>query len=115
MTIFDTAHKQASFAGDTLAATLTTSEKQFAEGRRAIVTGATPIIDGSAAMATVTPITRNLQTVAQSVGAATSAHTETGVAPLRADARYHSFRVTTSGDYDYALGVNVHASASGSR
>jgi hypothetical protein len=115
MTIFDTAHKQASFSGDTLAATLTTSEKQFAEGRRAIVTGATPIIDGSAAMATVTPITRNLQTVAQSVGAATSVHTETGVAPLRADARYHSFRVTTSGDYNYALGVNVHASASGSR
>ena len=112
---FNTSHKQATFSGTTLAATLETGEQQLFPGRRAYVSAVRPLVDGSGAVATVAAVTRKLQSETDVVGSAVATHSETNLAPVRSDARYHRFRVVTSGAYDFAVGLDVYAKPSGQR
>src|SRR3990167_54509 len=107
LSAFDEAHKLSGFTGSELAASADTPEVEIIPGRRTMLRGARPLVVGSSVTATITPITRNLQTATATTGSASSVHSETGIAPLRTDARYHRLRVTTSGSFDHLIGVDV--------
>jgi hypothetical protein len=110
---FDTDHKLGHFAGDNLAATVETGEAQLMPGRRALVTGIYPLVDGAAA--SVTLGTRNRQSETVTWGTETAPHADTGMACLFADARYHRARVSiaASADWEHATGIDPEFTDSG--
>ena len=107
--VFCDSHKQNQLTGTAMAAELITREvdasqlkRDLIPGRRAKVRRVRPVVQGGTT--TVTPITRNDLGDNVTEGAVGSEQAD-GSVPLRTNARYHRFKVTTSGDYDRALGV----------
>ena len=100
---FDSDHKLNTLSGTAMAAELTTQEQALGTGNnRAQVTRIRPLIDGGDV--TVQVGTRN--DLADSVTwSGTLSERPDGSIPIRHNARYHRFRVTTSGDFNRALGV----------
>jgi hypothetical protein len=103
---FNTSHKLATFTGTAMNATVETGEVQHFPGRRSHVTGARAIVDGGTA--TITVGTRNLLSASHSFGSATSLNSS-GVAPVRSNARYHRYRISTTGAFNFIQGVDVDA------
>jgi len=90
---FDSSHRTALFTGDAKAAQVNTREVEIAAGRRMRMTRVKILADGLSG-ATMTPITRNDMGSARIVGSAVSAMAS-GDYPLRANARYFSFRIAS--------------------
>jgi hypothetical protein len=106
LSAFNTDHRLCYFTGDTLAATVETTEAQPIPGRRAILTQAWPLVDGGSP--TITPVTRNRQIDAATVGSA-SAINSVGFCPLRTNARYQRLRIgmAAASSWTHIMGVEV--------
>jgi len=100
--IFCDNHKQNQLTGAARASILTTQETSLAKGSRAEVTRVRPIVQGGAA--TVSVGTRN-DLDEPVVWSAALPEKANGTVPMRSNARYHRFRVQTTGEFDRALGV----------
>ena len=107
---FDTSHRFGPFGGSIKEAVIVTAEAQLHEPARAFVSGVRPVIDGGASVALGTR-DRPDETVTWTADQAVNARTH--VANFRSDARYHRARVTTSGDFQFAQGVDIESIQSG--
>ena len=94
-------------------ATVDTGEIQHYPGFRAHVSSVRPIVDGGTTV-TVQVGSRNLQTDSVSFGSAVSANSS-GECPVRVDARYHRYRINTSGTFNFIQGVQATCEQSGMR
>src|SRR5690606_37383320 len=101
---FNTSHELGSLNGSAKTAILDTSEADLSTGGMATVLGVRPLIEGDGTV-TVTPYTRNLQSATATAGSAASVNSRTGIADMRVTARYHRERVTISGGFDRAIGI----------
>ncbi|MFD6318589.1 hypothetical protein [Methylorubrum thiocyanatum] len=112
-----------SFSGPSMLATIETGEYptaallaqqiQGVQGDRALVRGASPKVHGRADVTVqvagkVTP----QQTGMYGTGSTINAN---GWCPLRSDARYHRYRLTLSGGWSMAMGLEIDAAPTGSR
>lgn len=101
------------FTGPVLAGTMETQEVELGQDQRFAVTSVRPVIDGAAsAQISVGTRRRLLDTVSYTSPVTANA---AGECPVRSDSRYHRFRATFSGDWDFALGVDVRGAPSGMR
>ena len=107
---FDLAHQFGPFGGAVKPAVIDTSEVQIFDPLRAFVRGVRPIVDGTT---TVALGTRDRPTDTIAWTADTAVNSRTHLASFRSDARYHRARVTTSGDFEHAQGVDIEADRSG--
>lgn len=101
---FDTDHKIGTFTGSALSGVVDTGEVQHYPGYRSNVTEVRPLVTGGTA--TVTVGRRNLQSESVTFGSAVSQNAS-GTCPVRSNARYHRYRITTSGDFDFVQGVQA--------
>ena len=99
---FDSSHQLATFSGAAMDATVETGEVEHYPGYRAHVLGVRPIVDQNAA--TVTIGSRNLLSAAHSFGSVLSQN-GSGECPSRSNARYHRYRISTTGSFDFVQGV----------
>jgi hypothetical protein len=88
---FDTSHKSGSFSGPTLAATVETGEFNPGNGRRTVIRGCRPLIDGGSPQLQLG--TRETQQVAVAYGPAVGL-TPAGLAPVLQSGRYFRARAT---------------------
>jgi hypothetical protein len=111
---FTSSHELGFFNGATLAATVDTGEAQLTPGRRSLVTGVRPLVDG--ADASIALGTRNLLSDSVSFGAAVAMN-DNGLCPARKDARFHRARIAIDAGerYSHILGVEPEFKASGTR
>jgi hypothetical protein len=102
---FDTAHHSGSFSGPTLEATVETAEFNPADGRRSVIRGCRPLIDGSAP--TVAIGARETQQAAVAYGPAAGL-TPAGLAPLYASGRYFRARakIPAASTWSNAQGID---------
>jgi len=107
-------HKLGFFNGSNMAATVDTGEAQLTQGRRSLVTGVRPLVDG--ASASVALGTRNLLSDSVSFGTATAMNSN-GLCPARKDGRFHRARITVAAgeNYSHILGIDPEFKASGTR
>lgn len=114
LTAFDTSHKLATLTGATKAATLETAEGQLYSGKKGFIHSVKPLVDGAATV-TAAIKKRELQSESATEGSAMSQHSETGVCQIRNEARYQRIKVVTSGNFDFAMGVDVYCKPAGGR
>lgn len=100
---FNTDHELGSMSGTALTAVIDTSEADLNNGGKATVMGVRPLVEGGTV--TVTPYTRDLQSATATAGTVASVNSRTGMADMRVTARYHKERVTISGGFERAIGV----------
>lgn len=110
---FDKNHKRGYFSGAVLAATLETSEFSLSPGRRSMLRSARPMIDG--AVCTVRVGARARQADTFSYDAGTFTQQASGRVAIRRDGRWHRLQVSTTGDFEHALGIEVTGSPTGNR
>ncbi len=103
---YDSSHQLATFSGIAMDATVETMETQHFSGSRAHVTGVRPLVDGGTS--TVTVGSRNLLSGSESFGSAASQNSS-GVCPVRSNARYQRYRISTTGAFNFIQGVEVEA------
>jgi len=108
---FTTAHKAATFTGSELTATLETGEMQ-AE-RRLFINKMRPLVTGYGSM-TAQIASRSTLASPATFGPASTLNSS-GEFTTRANSRYHTFRVTISGGFDRAMGLDVNAVPEGNR
>lgn len=101
---YNTSHKLSTFTGSVLDATVETGEVQHYPGHRSNVIEVRPLVDGNAAMVSVG--TRDRQSAAHSFGSAV-AQNASGTCPVRSNARYHRYRVSTTGAFNFIQGVEA--------
>lgn len=101
---FDSSHRLITFSGTAMDATLDTGEIALSKGGRADVTNVEPLIDGSVASVAVGE--RNKLSDAVSFQTAVTQN-DAGDSPVRSNAKFHRFRVTTTGAFNFAQGVRV--------
>ena len=102
MAAFDTSNKLGYFTGTALDATLETGE--FGGIDRSEINEIMPIVDGGTH--TVQMGTRETQAGTVSWGSA-STENSSGICPVRSNSRYQRARVNITGDFNFALGVEV--------
>lgn len=98
--------KLAYFNGSALVATIETTEAQLIEGSRAFVKLLRTLVHGTTATTTVAMGTRNNLDESVTWGNAISANSN-GEYFTRSNARYHRARVSISGGFDHAQGIEV--------
>ena len=114
---FDTSHRQGFFTGAAKAATIETGDAQLAPGRKSLLRGMRPMVEGSDATPAITIGKRNRLQDSVSYGSAVDAQTN-GYCPLRVNARYHRARLTipAASSWTFARGVDdVRFTAMGQR
>lgn len=109
---FDQQHRLAFFSGAPLAAILETGDVQLAAGAdgRSLVTSVRPIVE-RATVASVQPLTRDRATDEPLAGDIVPVDGR-GACLLRANSRYHRFRVRLGGAFSAATGLRVAQVAS---
>jgi hypothetical protein len=101
---FNTSHRIGTFTGTALDATVETGETQHYPGYRSIITEVRPLVSGNSA--TISVGSRDLQSATHSFGAAVSQNAS-GTCPVRSNARYHRYRISTTGSFDFIQGVQA--------
>jgi hypothetical protein len=96
-----------------MAAVLETHEVELGGDQRFAVTSVRPVIDG-ATSADIRVGARRRLLDSVSYGTAVTANAA-GECPVRSDSRYHRFEASFSGDWTFALGVDVRGAPSGFR
>jgi hypothetical protein len=111
---FTPGHELGFFNGAALAATVDTGEMQITPGRRSLVTGVRPLVDGAGA--SIALGTRNRLSDAVAWGP-TAAMNDNGLCPARKDARFHRARIAIAAGegWSHLLGVEPESKASGMR
>jgi hypothetical protein len=95
------------FDGEHMASMVMTGDVPVVPGRKALVRGARPMFEGAVNGLTLTPYVRDrLQD--NPLPKASAPVNRNGICPIRANGRYHRFKVDTSvgGDWKYALGID---------
>jgi hypothetical protein len=100
------------FTGSNLTGTIETSEAPLSAGKHSIVTRVYPYYEGGSISLQIG--TRNNQADTHSYGTAVSPNTD-GFAPFRVQGRYHRAKMTISGSWDKALGIDVETREIGRR
>jgi hypothetical protein len=117
--LYNTDYKKGVFSGTALSAQVDTGEFQFNDPNKSIITGTRPLVDSAGveggATVTATVGSRESQIDSVSFGSASTPSTHTGYAPSRSNGRYHTIRVSTSGDFNHIFGADVEAVAGGKR
>jgi hypothetical protein len=114
---FDTLNRHGYFSGDTLEATIETGDEQITEGRRTLLRGLRPMIEGTNVTPSVAIGWRNKLQDAVTFAASVPAN-ENGFCPQRINARYHRARVTipAASQWTFARGLDdLKTSAMGGR
>ena len=111
---FNSSNQAATFSGDPLPATIDTRELRGEHGKRLFANGVRPLIDGVNASCSVSVGRRNEQAANVDFSPARAVDSR-GLANIRYDARYHRYRVETTGGFDNAVGVEVHGKMRGTR
>jgi hypothetical protein len=103
---------QGSFAATAGAAVITPGEVELMPGKYARLKGIKPLVTGSTAV-TVAVGTRSDLNAAPSYTSETTPTTRTGFADFRSEARYHRARITITGEFTKAIGIEADAVVSG--
>lgn len=112
---FNSDGKLGTFDGTPLTAIFTMGEKQLFGGKKAMIKAVRPFVDGASSTVSVDIATRNTFQETETYGSARNPDSN-GVVTFRdrnIRARYHTFRVTVSGGFDDAQGIQVEASEGG--
>lgn len=112
---FDTSHQKATFTGTALAATIETAETEILPGKRSLVDGVRPIIEGDGVTITITISTRNKTNEMVTASSAISPESGTNISHFRSEGRYHRAKVSTTGSFDHAVGCEFYARPTGRR
>jgi hypothetical protein len=110
---FDDSRIVSTFSGTAGSAVLTTAETEINPGGLARVSGVKPLIGATANAVTVALGTRNNRTDAVTYTAESTANSRSGFCDFRSEARYHRARVTITGTFNAAQGIEVDAVWSG--
>lgn len=102
------------YTGTPLDAVLTTGEFQVAEGQKGFVYGVRPLVTGSPTIS-VEVLARDLQQTDPVTSGSRAVHADTGYANFRSTGFFHRVKVTLSGDWADAMGVDVQGQADGWR
>jgi len=108
---FDTTHKAATFSGAPLTATFETGE--LMSDTRLFIKTMRPLVTGYGSM-TAQIASRSLLTTPATYGSASTLNSA-GEFTTRANSRYHKFRLTVSGGFTRAVGLDVNAVPEGNR
>ena len=105
---FDSSHILKAFDGSNIAATMETGSHQLIPGRRALVNGFEPLVDGGTLTGAVASIERLKDTYTYDT--ANAQETE-GHIPALNTGKYHKFRVSVAagGSFDHAQGILLAA------
>ena len=101
----------ATLDGASLAGSITTGEVQL-EGSRSVVTMARPIIDNGSSTVAIASRGMLNENITYSIPSACNLE---GRAPLRASGRYHRFKVSPTGAWNYAVGIEIDIMPQGVR
>lgn len=114
---YDESFRLGFFNGAAMVATITTLESQLINGRRARIFGMRPLINATGGQDIATSIEiggRN--TLAEEINFGPNTATlESGRYSRRSNARYHRFRLTMTGEWEDAVGIEVEAVTAGGR
>lgn len=110
---FNSSHQQVNFTGSALTALIETAENQLTQARITNLLRARPLIDGAGAV-TIQIGTRNNLSDAVTWGSVIPTDS-TGEFQLRSNARYHRARLSVSGGFNHAQGVEVLEYADGGK
>lgn len=102
---FDSANKLSNFTGDYLTATLETGEFKFPNGSRVYVSSVRPLVEGGGGY-TVALGNRNRQTNTVTFGPSKSVN-DLGECQFHNNVRFARFKVTLSGGFEHAAGLEV--------
>ena len=108
---FDTSHKAATFTGTPLDAVFETGE--LASDTRLFINRMRPLVTGYGSMTAQIASRSTLSSVA-SFGSASSLNSA-GEFTTRANSRFHKFRLTVTGGFTRAMGLDVNAVPEGNR
>lgn len=108
---FGSDHKLSTFSGSALPGTIETNELGDPAGRRISIKSVRPITDGAV---TICVGTRNNQNENYNYGPPVSVNAK-GEMSFRTSARYHRFKVSITGDFKQAQGVDVFYREEGTR
>ena len=111
---FNTSYRLVDYTGAALAARIETQEQEIFPGRRSVVKGVRPVVNGGPTV-TVNVGSRALQSDSASYSSNASVNTQTGWHNTRQEGRYHRFRIDTSGAFDHLVGFDVDAVQGGYR
>ncbi len=114
---FDTSHRQGFFTGTALEATIETGDNQANQGRKTMVRGARPMVEGTSVTPKLKLKYRDSTASAHIVGSDVTANSS-GYCNFRVNARYHRFVMTipAASSWDRALGIDdIKVSAMGAR
>lgn len=101
------------FDGTAGTAIFITGEVEFSRGGYSRVSGVKPLVDVTANAVTVAIGTRNDQQATPTFTAETTANSRSGFADFRSEAKYHRARLTITGTFNGAQGLEFIADASG--
>ena len=101
---FNSSFTYVQYTGTARDAVIETAEQTIDGGDRVFINGVRPYIDGTT---TVQIGTRNLQTDTEVFSNTTATNSKTGIADLRANARFMRVRCNTSGAYTHANGIDL--------
>lgn len=96
-------------------ATFTTGDVEIHPGGISRVDGVSPLVDATVNAITVAIGSRNHLGTAVSYGSATTVNAATGFADMRAEARFHRAKVSVSGTFNAAQGLELRAAVTGKR
>jgi hypothetical protein len=102
---FTTTFENANFSGTPLTAMVTTKEMEVNPGRRTQMNAFAPMVDGGTVTARVG--TRDRQIDMMTWGSSLN-QSASGRFTTRANARFHRFELTASGDWTDIIGVQVN-------
>jgi hypothetical protein len=103
-----------SFTGTPGSAVFTTGEMEPSRGGYSRVVGVKPLVDATVNAVTIAVGTRNNRTDAVSYTAETTANSRSGFCDFRSEARYHRARMTVTGTFNSAQGIEPQVEISGS-
>lgn len=110
---FTSAQTLSSFSGTAGTATLTVGEGEWSRGGFSRVQGVKPLVDVTANAVTVAIGTRNDQATTPSYTSEVTANSRSGFCDFRSEARYHRARLTITGTFNAAQGLEFQVEPSG--
>lgn len=110
----DSSNRVVHYNSTAQASKIETQEIEASPGRRSIISGVRPVINGSATVF-VQIGSRSLQTSSVSYSSTFSVNSNTGWHNMRVEGRYHRVRVATSGAFTKLIGIDAEVITGGVR
>lgn len=105
---FNNLHQLATFSGTPMKALLESGEYAVNLGGRGFVTGVRPIIDGNATVSALMRVGgRNIPYGNVTFTALKALNTQTGLADVRSNNRYHRYQMEVEGEFEHIYGVET--------